>query len=74
MLYTQPPPCIVYIHSLLPGPSLLLVVEGSADMTISEITYRTMRGVVIFIAAGLKIDFVRVSSHEILMYRAYCDL
>jgi quercetin dioxygenase-like cupin family protein len=56
------------------GPSLILVIQGNMNMTVSGLTHNIKRGVVIFIAAELKINFVCVDPQEILMYRAYCDL
>lgn len=43
-------------------------------MTISGITQSVKRGHVVFIAAGQKLDFVSTENHEILMFRAYCEI
>ena len=56
------------------GPSLLLVIQGNMTMTVSGLTYNIKKGVVIFVAAELKISFVCVDAQAIIMYRAYCDL
>ena len=62
-------------HYICIGPSILLVVEGEANMTSSEMSYSVRRGAVLFLPAGTKVLFSPLNNkQQILMYRAYCEV
>ena len=67
ILYLSTAVCI-YI-----GPSILLVVEGEAKMTVGHQDCTLRRGTVLFISAGAELKFVD-KKERMLIFRAFCEL
>ena len=63
--------CCIYI--LYIGPSILLVVEGEAKMTVGHQSCTLRRGTVLFISAGAELKFAD-KKERMLIFRAFCEL